>query len=130
MLERALLGLLLTGALVAGSSWWSYRHGKEVATARAAAQRKADEDAAERQRETQRVVALAASAEYERRRRDRDARRPQTLATVEKSLGGPISCPPGQLGDLWIPGDALAGLRDAAVGAAQAAGSAASEPRR
>jgi hypothetical protein len=126
---QILLACLVAALLaIGGAALGGYRHGIDVAGARCKAAAVVAEEAAEVVRETRRLDARSADEQYALQRREQEARRAHALPKVEKALTAPISCPPGGLGDVRIPADALGGLRAAAGQAADPGGGSASAP--
>jgi hypothetical protein len=107
---RLLAGLL--GLLLAAAAGWrqGVRHTlADWRTAELAAERAA----AEIGRENQRLAARAAT-QYEAQRAAQERTHADTLTRLRRALSGPIqACPAVVLGDVLVPADAVAGLRDA-----------------
>lgn len=116
-----LWSLKLGGVLLALVLAWGYgyHHGGQRVQRKWDAQQLADRQAAEAQREAQRLTAQAAATEYEAKRAAIARRAAQASLESRYALTATICPPPGaigrplELGDVPIPGAVLDRLRDA-----------------
>lgn len=122
-LELKAAGCLLAVAGIVGAVAWAAHHERQIGAANVQskwdAQKLIDEQAAEAQRESQRLRAQAAASTYEAQRAAIAARLTKPSPEVANALHAPI-CPPQpgvpgrlELGDVPIPAAVLQRLRDA-----------------